>query len=152
MKNEYNLERKCYSRTLSDANAVVFESKTRPNAELKEKLLLSRALVARLLAAVNDGEPMMRPSYAYQTAAPLALIIMMATALILKGVGIVDRIVALFPSEIAGVAFIVISICAIAALLVWLLGKLTIAQDMESDRRLFSELLRQIDDELTRYR
>jgi hypothetical protein len=95
---------------------------------------------------------MMSPSYAYQTSAPLALIIMIATALILKGVGIVDRIVALFPSEVAGVAFIVISICAIAALLVWLLGKLMIAQDMESDRKLFSELLRQIDDELTRYR
>ena len=152
MKNEYNLERKCYSRTLSDANAVVFESKTRPNVELKEKLLLSRALVARLLAAVNDGKPMMNPSYAYQTSVPLVLISMTAIALILKVVGFIDWIITFFPSEIAGVVIIVISICAIAALLVWLLGKLMIVQDMESDRKLFSELLRQIDDELTRYR
>ena len=138
-----------YAQAVDDARSVILASRSYSYSDIRAKLQGCRNAVAYLLDAANGGASLDNSRNTYTLTAFCMLYATLLYGVFLDQLGFSIAVPELFESRWAQVAALLIVMLAVTAIGSAILGTLITATIQSNRRRTLSNLLKQIDDELS---
>ncbi len=138
-----------YAQAVDDARSVILASRSYSYSDIRAKLQSRRNVVAYLLDAANGGASLDNSRNTYTLTAICVLYAILLYGVFLDLLGFSIAVPEFFKSEWVWVAALLIVVLAVTAIVSAILGTLITATIQSNRRRTLSNLLKQIDDELS---